>query len=292
MQGSVIRHLAISDEQSIVAAALFERTVQIWSWETQRLLGEFQSLLDFGGRRLALTKNGTICITGSWTSGLAAFALPHGEALWHRKDIKHIQHVSVDASDRVVYCGLESNRLLTLDVNTGTEVDKPIRALRVVPSECNGEELVVKKDRYLLRGRNELEIPAASFALHTAAFAPDTICLSEPTAGSRCVSLHSGETIWHHSSIHFNHAAFNHSDQQFYCVTGFETDPHQTFLVRLASELEECDVMVELGRTCWEEAFTPSGRILITADGGVYDTSTGLIRARLEFPQREYPNAN
>lgn len=275
-----------------MAAAFFERTVQIWSWETQILLGEFDSVLDFGGRRLALSKNGTTCIAGSWTRGLAAYSLPHGEVLWHRKDIRHIQHVNVDASDRTVYCGLESNRLLALDMETGSEVDKAARALKVIPSLCDRHALVVKKDRYLLRGKDEMEILAASFALHTAAFSPDAVCLSEPKAGSRCLNLHTGTTIWHHSSIHFSHAAFNHSDRQFYCVTGFETDPYETFLVRLAIDLERCDVLVAFGQSCWEEAFTPSGRILVTASGGVYDTSTGARRGWLEFPQREYPDKN
>ncbi len=34
MRDSAIRHLAITDESAIVAAALFEKTVQIWSWKT------------------------------------------------------------------------------------------------------------------------------------------------------------------------------------------------------------------------------------------------------------------
>lgn len=276
----------------MVAAALFERTVQIWSWETQGQLGEFDSVLDFGGRRLAITKNGVTCIAGSWTRGLAAYSLPHGEVLWHRKDIRHIQHVNVDASDRTVYCGLGSNRLLTLDVDTGCEVVKAARALKVIPSLFDRYELVVKKDRYLLRGKDEMVIPAASFALHTAAFSPDAVCLSEPKAGSRCLNLHTGATIWHHSSIHFSHAAFNHSDRQFYCVTGFETDPYETFLVRLAVDLESCDVLVAFGQSCWEEAFTPSGRVLVTTSGGVYDTSSGRLQGLLEFPQREYPDKN
>jgi hypothetical protein len=54
MQDSAIRHLAITDKSSIVAAALFKKTVQIWSWRTGQQLGEFQTMLDFGGRRLAL----------------------------------------------------------------------------------------------------------------------------------------------------------------------------------------------------------------------------------------------
>lgn len=290
MHGSAIRHLAASDVPSIVAAALFRRTVQIWSLETQSQLGEFESVLDFGGRRLALAQDGTICIAGSWTQGLAAYAVPDGRILWQRKDIRKIQNVNMSASGQIVFCGVESNCVLALDVRTGSEVSKLARALEVIPSQYGPHELVVKRDRYLIRGRDDIEIPAASFALHTAAFSPDRLCLSEPRAGSRCISIQTGETLWRHGSIHFNHAAFDCSDQQFYCVAGFETDPYEAFLVRLASELERCDVLVAFGRKCWTEAFTPSGRFVVTASGEVYETSTGTLRARLKFPEREYPD--
>jgi hypothetical protein len=125
MLASSIRHLAITDECSIVAAALFEKTVQIWSWKTGKQLGEFQTMLDFGGKRLALTPDGAACIVGAWGQrgrgprGLAAYSVPDGKVIWNRVEIDHIQYVKVSGSGQEIYCGVEGSSAYIIDVATG-----------------------------------------------------------------------------------------------------------------------------------------------------------------------------
>ena len=91
MRDSAIRHLAACDGGSLIAAAHFESKVQIWDWHDARQIGELETILDFGGRRLALAAGGSICITGSWTQGLAAYLVPNGECLWRRSDLVRVQ---------------------------------------------------------------------------------------------------------------------------------------------------------------------------------------------------------
>lgn len=109
MRHSEIRHLAACDEVSLVLAAFLESKVQVWSWETTRQLGAISTVLDLGGRRLAIAPAGNICVAGSWrkglTGGLAAYSVPSGALLWHRKDIQQVQHVTLSASGREVYWG-------------------------------------------------------------------------------------------------------------------------------------------------------------------------------------------
>lgn len=83
MRDSAIRHLAACDRSSLIAAALFESTVQIWSLDSSQQIAEFETILDFGGQRLVLAADGKICITGSWSAGLAAYSVPDGRRLWH-----------------------------------------------------------------------------------------------------------------------------------------------------------------------------------------------------------------
>lgn len=70
MLRSAIHYLAACDESSLIAAAFSESTVQIWSWEKGRQMGEFETVHDSGGRRLALAAGGSVCVTGSWSKGL------------------------------------------------------------------------------------------------------------------------------------------------------------------------------------------------------------------------------
>jgi WD40 repeat protein len=322
MRDSAIRHLAVSDESEIVAAGFFEKTVQIWSWKTGEQIGEFQTLLDFGMRKLALSPDGKRCIVGRWgpksggLRGLAAYSVPDGRLLWNRKQIKHIANIRMSGSGQEIYCGVQDSSAYIIDAATG-EIRSRVRgAAEIVGSRYSQHRLIVPKQskvvmecrlitskvysnypNYLMRGPTEFEIHPLSFGLHDAVFSPDAICLSEPTnalhpreeiGGVRLIDLENGAARWH-IDLGSNHLAFNSSDGSFYCVAVLH-DPRNRSLVRLADTILDCDRVALLG-ACWEAAFSPSGRVLVTARGDVYETSTGDLLMHLEFPQRDYPDS-
>jgi WD40 repeat protein len=305
MRASSIRHLAITDEPSIVAAALFEKTVQIWSCKTGKQLGEFQTMLDFGGKRLALTPDGSSCIVGAWGQrargprGLAAYSIPDGKLLWNREEIRHIQYVRLSGSGREIYCGIEGSSAHIINSATGETLERVRRATKIVGSRYTAHQLIVQTgSRYLVRGQNQFEIPAQSFALLDAVFSPEAICLSEAKdgmgpseniGGIRLFDLATGELRWH-SNLGAKNLTFNFSDQRFYCVAENSDDPSNRSLVRLRGDILQCDQVLALGR-CWETAFSPSGNILVTVHGDVYDTATGTQTGFLGFPQRDYPDS-
>jgi hypothetical protein len=303
MRDSAIRHLAITDDSSIVAAALFEKTVQIWSWKTGQQLGEFQTVLDFGGRRLALTPDGSICIVGAWGQrgrggrGLAAYSIPDGRVLWNRKDIRHIQCVRLSGSGREIYCGVEGSSAHIIETASGEPLGRVRSAKKIVGSRYSSHQLIVQKGRYMVRGESEFEIAPLSFGLLDAVFSPEAVCLSEPKdflhpreeiGGIRLIDLATGDPRWY-LDLASNRLAYNVSDQKFYCVDRKETAPHHWSLICLASTPFECDQVRKLGNA-WEVAFSPSGTVLVTAQGDVYKTSTGALLAHLDFPQLDYPD--
>ena len=291
MRRSAIRHLAISGESAIVVAAFFQTKTQIWSWATKQQLSEFETILDFGGRRLALTPDGSVCIAGSFHHGLAAYSVPEGRLLWHRKDIRKVQRITLNSSGRELYCGVEGPSVFILETDTGTSLGKVARASSIIASHVSFHRLIVRRgDSYLVEGDRELEIPAASFSLLDAAFSSEAVCISEPRTGIRCIDLASGNLVWHYKTLGANHIAFNSSDQRFYCVGGLDTKPHSSSLIRLANTFLECDRVAELNQSS-TEAFTPSGAVLVTKEGEVYETSSGNLLAVLEFPQCDYPDS-
>jgi hypothetical protein len=289
MRDSAIRHLAACDNSPRIAAALFESTVQIWSLDTTHQIGEFETTLDFGGTRLVLAADGNICITGSWTAGLAAYSVPAGTLLWHRPDFVEIQHLTIDASGRKLYCGFDSRPLAVVEVETGSVAGTIEGALSVVFSRTGSDRLVVERSRYRIEGDHDLDIRPLSFAVLDVALSPEAVCISEPKAGIRCVELRSGALLWHHPRLGSNHLTFAASDYEFYCVALTDAQPHEASLVRLAPSLLDCDLVAPIG-PCWEAAFARSGNTLITTRGNVYETSTGRVLTELKFPQRDYPD--
>lgn len=325
MQDSAIRHLAISDRAEIVAAALFEETVQIWSWKTGTQLGEFETVLDFGVRKLALTSDGTVCIAGSWgrrkrgRRGLAAYSIPNGTLLWLREDIPHIQSVRLSGSGQEIYCGVDGSSAYIVETATGKTMRRIRAVTEVIGSPYTGHQLMVQKrpeivkscrdgqcrisnsfsyPDYLMRGPSEFRISPLSFGLLDATFAPDSVCLSEPKdalhpreniGGIRLIDLATGQAQCH-LDIGSNHLAFNSSDARFYCVSAPYDNPNESSLIRLSSTIFDCDRVALLG-SCWEAAFTSSGTTLVTVQGDVIETSTGDLLMHLEFPHRDYPSS-
>ena len=291
MRKSAIRHLAITDEPAIVAAAFFESKVQIWSWKTSQQIGEFETILDFGGRRLALSPDGRICITGSYSRGLAAYSIPDGRLLWHRRDLRKLQLIYLNALGSEIYCGDDRPSVHIIETETGNSLGKVARADRIVPSQTGPHQLVSRRqDAYTVTGPGEFAISAVSFGLLDAAFSPEAVCLAEPKTGIRCIDLVSGSVLWHHQTLGANHLAFNSLDMRFYCVGGLDTEPHESSLIRLASNLYDCERVVTLSHS-YVAAFSPSGANLITMGGEVYESSTGNLLTILEVPQRDYPDA-
>jgi hypothetical protein len=320
MQASAIRHLAISDHSGIVAAALFEETVQIWSWKTGNQIGEFKTVLDFGVRKLALTPDGTVCIAGSWgrrkkgKRGLAAYSIPDGTLLWLREDIPHIGSIRLSGSGMEIYCGVEGSSAQVVETATGKTMRRIRAVTEVIGSPYTRHQLMVQKrpevvrtcrdgqcfisnsfsyPDYLMCGPSEFRIPPLSFGLLDATFAPESVCLSEPRdalhpreniGGIRLIDLATGHSQWH-LDIGSNQLTFNSSDKRFYCVSAPYNDPSESSLIRLSSTILDCDRVALLG-SCCEAAFSGSGTILVTVQGDVFETSTGDLLMHLEFPDR------
>jgi hypothetical protein len=59
---TAVCHSAAS-QGPLVAVGAFERDVELWDVQTARRVGAFSSVLDFGGRRLALDAAGTTCFS-------------------------------------------------------------------------------------------------------------------------------------------------------------------------------------------------------------------------------------
>jgi hypothetical protein len=289
MRDSAIRQIAACDKSSRIAAAFFDSTVQIWCWEKAQQVGEFETVLDFGGRRLVLAAEGSICIAGSWKRGLAAYSVPDGRCLWWRSDLKHVQVLTLGASAKEVNCGFEDRPLAVIDVKTGTTLKTVKDASRIICSRFGLCALERQRSRYRVVGEHVFDIAPMSFALVDGAFSPEAVCIAEPHAGIRCIELVSAEQLWHHKPLWSRHLTFCESDYNFYCAAKNNTEPHELSLLRLAPRLIDCDQMAFVGLVA-DEAFSQSGNVLVTTRGDVYETASGRVLAELDFPQRDYPD--
>jgi len=61
-----VRHLVAGRKTSRVATGQFERTVVVWDMDTPRRISTFETSLDFGGQRLALSDGGDVVIAAAY----------------------------------------------------------------------------------------------------------------------------------------------------------------------------------------------------------------------------------
>jgi hypothetical protein len=64
-----VRHLATAYTGRIAAAAAFNSTVATWDLNAKSPLAMFESVLEFGGRRLAIDTVGERCAAAAYDSG-------------------------------------------------------------------------------------------------------------------------------------------------------------------------------------------------------------------------------
>ena len=198
---SDIRHIAGSPRRAdLFATAAFERRVTIWSFAQRKQIAEFDTALDFGGRRLALlASEPPLLVAGAYhRHGVCAYDARTGALLWQRKDLKRVQRVRSFPDDRAIAVGREEAPLALLDPLSGETIQTLRGAVDLVASPYAPVCLVVQR-------RGEIELRStedwrclwkrslASFAVLDAAFSADGVVVAEAAGPMRGFSLDGNE---------------------------------------------------------------------------------------------------
>jgi hypothetical protein len=294
MRASAIRHLAAAQRGAWVAAALFRQTVQIWDLNTAEQLSELNTVLDYGGHRLALSPTGQFCVTAAWSKGkrggIACYDVTTGVEVWHRVDIRHTQRLRFSSTGHTLFCGLEDGRLQNLSVSTGETLDALAGLRDIVDSPHTSQLLWETRSRgFLIRGPLEFRVPRLTFGLLDAVFSPDALCLSEAAGPVRCVDCRTAQERWRYQPPNGTHVLrLGYSKGVFYGVERDYQHAACCTLVRFSEEGGREDQIC--GLTGWKHEFCLGAEFLITSDGDVVRVADGETIRRLRFPQTDYPD--
>jgi outer membrane protein assembly factor BamB len=286
-----VRHIATSWSGSRVAVAAFERRVAVWDVASQSQICEFETDLDFGGRRLAITSNGERVVAGAYhRSGIACYDASSGATLWRRKDLKKLQHVTMSAEGDRAYCGFERRTGRALDMLDGSDAEV-LRGVAGVHVSPYGDLMFIdsKSGPAALRSRNGRRVgrvERTTFAFLSIAFDPDHVLTSESGGPVRCHSARTAEEVWRYTpptGTHAQKVAFNERLGVFLAVTWPFVRGGRRFLSQLEPSTGEVVWAVEVPESP-EYGFCSRGTLLLTWDGSLLDTETGDTVSRLGFP--------
>jgi hypothetical protein len=118
-----IHHLAAAPwDDDLVVTGAFERAVEVWSSRRGDRVAAFDTVLDGGGRRLALAHvPDPVVVAGAWVRhGVRGYGLD-GSDLWRNRSRTNVQTLTALTGGRVAV-GYEGRPTVVLDGATGKEV--------------------------------------------------------------------------------------------------------------------------------------------------------------------------
>ncbi|MBI2909207.1 MAG: hypothetical protein HYX92_16300 [Chloroflexi bacterium] len=293
-RASAIRHLAPSLDGDLIAAALFEHTVSIWSLETGKRISEFDTILDSGDRRLAFSEANSLCLAAAYyRHGLACYDTRDGSLRWQRKDVKKVQQLVLSPDQHLVYCCREEGacQVVTLTEGGTARAIRGVREIWVARSgdlqfHCaDGLRVVVSSG--VVKFRFEPE----TFAVLSADFSKDFLAVSESGGSVRIFDLGSGDLVYRYAPPQGEHIlkiAAGPDRRVFYCVQWPYSHGGPKVLLRVDPKEPEPQQIAVIPRAP-EIAFCRNGSQLLTSEGDLLDCRSGEIVMRFDFPQREYP---
>src|ERR1700743_3832223 len=127
---TAIHHLAASPDGFLLAAAEVKSIVHLWDLNSLARLRTFETTLDAGGSRLAVSHDGGLLAVGAYQRyGIAAYRSSDGSELWRRKDLKKGQGIRFSYNCARIVCCLDGSASERLDPLTG-ESGKTLRGIR------------------------------------------------------------------------------------------------------------------------------------------------------------------
>jgi WD40 repeat protein len=283
-----VQLIASSYDGSLIAAADQDRCVQIWNLSDRCQISTFETTIDFGGKRLAISRNGGHCGVGAYDDyGIALYKTSDGTEVWRRKDLKKVQGIRLSNDDRQLMCGFADKPYEFLGLTSGQSE----RTLYDVEDAWQSNY----DDAFFIRGRSCLitdsefnqvaTVRRTSFGILGCAFAPGKICTSEPRTLVRCYDLQSGQKQWRYDPGNGNHAVqltYIESDQLFAAVILPYKSGGDRLLVTLREDNGEVVKVTTIGNVRYY-AFCSRGSILLTSDGKIRSTVTGEVEGVLDF---------
>ena len=280
-----VRHIAIARDAPVAALAAFKSRVAMWDLEALRRTIEFDTVLDFGGRRLTLSPDGSRCIAAAYIRyGLAAYDTNTGMLSWSRRDLKKPQHVTFSADGTAVYCGFDRRACHVLDARSGNTL-RTIRGVRRIwTSELHAAELH-DANRPMLHWRPDhspVPIARTTFAFLDVTFGPTAMCTSESGGPVRCFDER-GRELWRtpmRAGEHVLTLSYSSAARAFFGVAWPFQHGGQRVLCRF-DELSGRRATVAIIGDCAVAAFFRHGECLLTSGGAIIDTATGRMTAQL-----------
>jgi outer membrane protein assembly factor BamB len=303
MSKSKVRHIATSYDGNVVAVGEFERKVSTWDLETKKRMADFDTVLDFGGRRLTVSRDGRYCAAGTYDGAnlaenryvggsVAVYDTSTGEMLWQNKKIKRVQRLKFSVhSPGKLYAACGEQPLIVLESATGSVVEKFRDTDGIWESPYDEIEMREKGRGDFLydssTGKRIGQLAYGGLGPLDVAFSENYVVASYAGGLVTCSDTKNCIQVWHHYAKEGRYAriSYNQMSHEFIAVDLHWTKGTNESIVWLDENTGDIKRRLKFTSTPWETEFALRGTVLVTSDGMLLDTSSGKEIAGLDFPR-------
>lgn len=281
----VVRHIAVSQAGTdIFATAEFGERVTLWSFRSKKKLAEIKTVLDYGGKRLAVVQEqGFFLLSAANFYGpLNAYDL-EGNVVWSRTDLVGVQELTAipNGSEPMIGVGSDGRPYKILSALDGKEITELNGIKEVYASSMMAQILAITSGRSLclvrLGSAPIWNRPLRSFGVLHGCLSSKEVVYSEVGGAMYCVDLH-GTHKWMLSpekDRHFLRVAWNQTSGRWAAVDWNYAHGGAKRLLEV-TEMGASRVITNLGEPAETEFFATGDR-LVTSDGVIRDAHSGQI---------------
>lgn len=278
-----IRQISAPFEGNFIALAEFEKRVAVLDINKKQIVNEFSTILDFGGKRLAIDSTGQICVCGNYgRQGVCAYEVTTGKKIWQRKDLTTVQKIQLLRSKPgTIFLQFENRDSRFLNILTGEDGTLLKGIDFVFESKFQPLNAIGKGARIEVTDRNSSRVNAIiekeSFEILDISFSADSILISESNGPLRCFGTTSGNLLWQNpmdSDGHFLNVAYNEKLDRFLGVSWQFLKGGVKKLKYIVPKDGKIDREIILDKPA-ETEFALDGALLITSDRKMINTTTG-----------------
>jgi hypothetical protein len=282
---SFIDELATSHSGSLVAySPRGMPRVQVWSLSDLALTHQFDSILEPGGWRLAISEVGLVVAAAF--RGLGVEAYDGGRTAWRRRDLKRVQVVRFGNRCRNVWAIPASGSAAVLDARTGETLRRVTRVAAAFPNSQGESTLLYWKKTLRLQSGARVEwhraFPAPPL---DALFLDNLLLVSHAASGLVAIDPRSGHVLF---------SALPSAPANWTCLGFNAAMPNDVTLVRYPLEplgtmmLDRLDVTTgQVAPVCElsspQYRFCLDGRQLIGSNGDLRLSQSGDVFAHLPW---------
>jgi WD40 repeat protein len=263
--------------------------VEVWDAASANKIAAFKTALDSGGRRLAVSHDGTRVAAAAYREhGVSVFDGRSGRLVWTRKDLQGIQTLTWSRDGSRLYCGLEVEIVHGIDLATGETLEKLKNVRTRVDSPFDNAFLLDGKKLKVHSTSGLSFLPRReTFCILDAVFSPDVLAISESGGSIRVFSLESGIEIARYNPPSGVHALqlgyFADSGDYFALLWPYQNGGSKS-LVRLDVSDGGVSTVAELGQPA-ETEFSASLGAIVCSTGELIDVHSGVRRLFCSPPQ-------